>query len=435
MRKREKQMKIRSGSFGGINPKVGAAVSDRRFIGGLRITLILLGVMVALPAFVMGANLTSALGVTGAMIASLAGGVILALVALPAAIAGAKSRQPTYVLIQDSFGARGGLVVNTIIVAAILGWFGIVATMFGQAFRTTLPASLAYVPEYDLALIGCVLMAAITILGFRALDLLSAVASPLKVILLVWTLFATSKSTDFSVVLSAAPSGAYSITAGISMVVGGIMTAAALAPDITRFARTPVHAAVGCGVAYALGFPLVLMLSGIPSAATGQSDPVAIMLTLGLRVPAMLAVLLIALSTNGFNLYAASLTLSAVAPRRPHWQLAMIACVVGTFAGLAGISQKMTPFLILLSISIPPIASVYLLNFYVGHRFGRRTSAAAWRPESFVAWIAGTAYSYFADRAHLVITSIPALDSLSISGICYLLLRWMEGAALKCGRV
>jgi cytosine permease len=401
-------------------------IRDSQLVNGFRITMVLLGVMIALPAFVMGASLSHALGVTGALAASLAGGVILALVALPAAIAGARSRQTTYVLIQRAFGVRGGSVVNVVIITAVVGWFGVIAMMFGEAVRPTLPDFVAHVSVTNLALVGCVLMAAVTVIGFRALDLLSLIASPFKILVLFWTLFAALKTVSMHSVLAAAPSGAFPMTTGIAMVAGGIMTGAILAPDVSRFARTPKQAAIACGIAYGLLFPLVLMLSGVPAVATGQQDLVALMLSLGLGIPAMIAVLLIAITTNAYNLYAGSLIAATIAPRRPHWQLALVICVIGAGAGIAGISEKVTPFLVILSICIPPIGGVYLINFYLGERFGKRDALVAWRPEAFVAWLIGSGFAFVAQRLHIVITSIAPLDSLLISAFVWVLLSWLS---------
>ncbi|WP_109478144.1 cytosine permease [Paraburkholderia sp. C35] len=402
----------------------GLSIRSTQLVSGFRITMVLLGVMIALPAFVMGASLSHALGVKGALTASLAGGLLLALVALPAAIAGARSRQTTYVLIQRAFGTRGGALVNLVIIIAVVGWFGVVAMMFGEAVRPTLPDFMADLPVRVLALAGCILMAAVTIVGFRALDLLSMIASPFKLLVLFWTLVAALRVTHIGSVLTVAPSGAFSMTTGIAMVAGGIMTGAILAPDLSRFAKTPAQAAVACGLAYGVLFPLVLMLSGLPAVATGEQDLVKLMLTLGLGIPAMVAVLLIAVTTNAYNLYAGSLIAATIAPRRPHWQLAIAICVIGALAGIAGISEKVTPFLVVLSVCIPPVGGVYLINFYLGDRFGKSNAPVAWHPEAFVAWLAGSGFAFAAGRLQIVITSIAPLDSLLISALVWLLLNW-----------
>jgi cytosine permease len=403
--------------------------AETHLIGGIRIALVLLGVMIALPAFMMGASISRALGVMGGIQASLIGGLVLALVALPAAIAGAQSRKNSYQLIQQAFGERGGLLVNVVVVIAILGWFGVIAMMFGRAFQPTLPTTLATIPVNWLAFFGCTLMTLLTIFGFRALDLLSVLASPFKIVVLLWTLVAALASVKWSTVLDTVPTHDFSMTTGISMVVGGIMTGAMLAPDISRFARTPKQAAFACALAYGVGFPLVLILSGIPSVATGQMDIVTIMLSLGLGIPAMIAVLLIALTTNAYNLYASTLILSTLTPLRPKWQLALAAAGVGTTAGLMGISEGFVPYLILLSISIPPIAGVYLTNYYLGARLTLTGEVAQWRTEAFLAWIAGSGFAYTANHIHFVVTSIPPLDSLLVSSLTYVCLRYLMARA------
>ncbi|WP_242557942.1 MULTISPECIES: cytosine permease [Pandoraea] len=415
--------------------------SEGHRIGGLRITLMLLGVMIALPAFTMGANLSHALGVVGGIRASLLGGAILAAVALPAAIAGARSRRTSYELIQQAFGQTGGKVVNVVIVVAILGWFGVIAMMFGQAMLPMLLPVMPSVSTAWVAFAGCLLMTLVSAIGFRALDILSLLASPFKIAVLVWTAVVAMHRMSWHEVLRMQASHDFSVMTGISMVVGGLVGGAMLAPDITRFARTSTQAAIACVLGYGLFFPLVLTLAGIPSVAAGQTDLVVVMLALGLGLPAMLSVVLIAVTTNAFNLYASSLILVTTVPGRSRWKLSLIAAAIGTVAGLAGISERVIPYLIVMSISIPPIAGVYLTHHYLtcGWRVYRApASPPAWRGAAFVAWGVGSGVAWAGHVSGWTMTGIAPLDALFASCalyVTYLVIRRYVGMRRSASQV
>lgn len=394
-----------------------------------RLVLILLAAMIALPAFVMGAQLSHALGAGPAAQAALAGGAILALIAALAGAAGAHTRQTTYELISAAFGHQGARLANGVLGLSLLGWYGVVATMFGQAIASV-SAPLAAVPPWVLALGGCALTTGTAMVGFRALDLLSAVTTPLKLILLIWTFAAALQGGLAPALAYQAPPGGLSLGSGISMVAGGLMVGAVLSPDLCRFAAGPRQAALACALAYGLGFPLVLLLAGLPSLATGEPDLIKIMLGLGLGVPAMLTVALTAWSTNAFNLYASTLMAATLRPRQPAWQLALAAGVIGTALGLAGISSLLTPYLLWLGVCIPPIAGVYLLNVWLGSS----RESAAWRWEALLAWLLGSGWAALAPRWGLALTPVPALDSILVCAGAYRLLRLKGGLSSRPAR-
>lgn len=401
-------------------------VAADALIHGARILLILLGLMIALPAFIIGAELSFAFGAARAISASILGGLILAVMAALSGYAGARSRLSTYMLIIDAFGTRGALLANGILGVALLGAFGVIAMMFGRALISSNPAFFQGISVNQVALFGCLLMIATTLVGIRALDLLSLITTPLKIGLLLWYC-AVALGSDLDKVWGFIPAVATPLGTGVSMVAGALIIGATLMPDVCRFARTPMHAALACMIAFGLGFPLVLTLCGLPSLVTNEKDVVVVMLALGLGLPAMLVVLLTAWATNTFNLYSATLVIATLRPKQPRWHLVVLAGAIGTAFGLAGIDQKLMGYFLWLSIAIPPIAGVYLMNFYLKSWWAERRSQVAWRVDALAAWALGGGYAALMGHFGANITPVPALDSIIVSALSYAVFRWFEG--------
>ncbi|WP_423358748.1 hypothetical protein [Pseudomonas citronellolis] len=389
-------------------------------LGAWRLGLILMGALIALPCFVTGAELAHALGRQQALLACLGGGAVLLLLALPAAYAGARSRLSTYMLILDAFGSVGGRCVNLVLSLALLGWFGVVAGLFGQAMAAAAPAFLAGVPAQGWSLVGCLLMLLTNLVGFRALDRLSQLATPLKLGLVLWACWVALKGHGMPPAGGGA--GDYSVLQGMSLVVGGVVIGCILLPDICRHALSPGRALAAVFCAFGLGFPLVLALAGLPSLATGERQLVAIMLALGLGLPAMLIILLSAWSTNAYNLYAATLVCASVAPQVQRRRLALFTGLVGATLGLAGLGDALQHYLALLAVALPPVGGVYLCNYYLNLR-GAVRSPRRWRPEAFGAWACGVGAAALQVLWPFTLTWVPALDSLLLAAGCYLLLR------------
>jgi cytosine permease len=401
-------------------------------VGVLRLVLIYLAVMIALPAFVMGAELSHALGASDMVWATLGGGLILAACAAVCGAVGARTRHTTYELIVDAFGTHGARLANVVLGLCMLGWYGVIAMMFGHALSMVSPA-LAHAPMWLLVSAGCVLTTLTAVAGFRALDALSMVTTPLKLVLLVWT-FAAALSGGMGPVWAFAPMTPLALGSGVSMVAGGLIVGVVVTPDMCRFASSPWRAALACALAFGLGFPAVLLLSGLPSLVSGERDLVKIMLTLGMGLPALLIVALTAWSTNAYNLYAAKLIAQTLRPRQPSWQLGLLAGVLGAALGLAGISDLLFPYLLLLGMFIPPIGGIYVLNHLLGNRAGG--TPVHWRADSLLAWAAGSGWAALAPRWGLALTPVPALDAIAVAAVAYVLLRrsgwqWLGGAAIR----
>ncbi|GIL39613.1 cytosine permease [Roseiterribacter gracilis] len=385
-------------------------------IGLLRLLLILLAIPIALPAFVLGAQLGKGLGLAGAVLGCFAGGAVLAAIAVPAAFVGARAKLSTYMLINQAFGATGGKLVNALLALSLLGWFGVIMTMFGRSAFETLQALAGAQPIGMLgwSALGCVLMIVTSVVGFRAIDRLSLLLTPFKILLLVWTLVAAISRYGMETARAALAQPDFSLAAGISMVVGGLAAGAVLQPDICRFARSARAGTIAAFLTFAVGFPLVLLLAAIPALATGESDMITIMIGLGLGVPALLIVLLAAWTMNTYNLYASSLVLTTILPHEKRWRATLVVGVIGAALGVLGISDLLVPYLLILSIAIPPIGGVYVVSY-----FARRDAPIAqFHIAAFAAWFAGAGFAF----AGFALTPVPAVDSTLIAAVLTFLL-------------
>jgi len=381
----------------------------------VRLALIKIGGMIALPAFVMGAQLNTALGVKRALGASVFGGLLLAVVATAAGIVGARSRKSTYELIVDAFGQVGARWVNGLMALSLVGWFGVIAALFGESLGSLLGGTWARaVPLW--ALLGAVLVMVTIFWGFRALNHLSLVVTPLKVGLLLWVVVAALDK-GMEKVLQAEAESSLSLGNGISLAAGGLFVGATLVPDICRYARNSGHAALATILSFGLCFPGVLMLSGVAALASGERDLIQLMLVLGLGIPALVTVLLTAWQTNAANLYSSCLIARTIWPQRPWWQLVLGAGALGTALGLSGLTQDLTGFLTLLSLAIPPVAAIYLVHFVSIHWWPAH--ASRWRWSALATWLIGVAFAGGLRWAEASLTGIPALDAFLCAGLVY----------------
>ena len=162
---------------------------------------------------------------------------------------------------------------------------------------------------------------------------------------------------------------------------------------------------------------------------TGQHDIVLIMIGLGLGIPALVIVALAAWSLNAQNLYSTSLMFATLAPRQTHGRLALIAGVVGTVVGLSGLASHLIPFLSLLSIGIPPVAGVYLTQFYMSGASSSRqeewtAAPGRWSAAAFASWAIGSGVAGLEVWWRFTLSSVTAIDTLVVSACAFAAIRF-----------
>ena len=105
--------------------------------------------------------------------------------------------------------------------------------------------------------------------------------------------------------------------------------------------------------------------------------------------------------------------------------------IAGTLAALAGIADNLIEFLVVMGLLVPPIAGVYLADFFYFKRTDFSPERLEGRPAIRVnAVVVGlgtgvlSTWMFFTERS---LTSLGALDSLFMSIIAYIALQKISG--------
>jgi cytosine permease len=210
---------------------------------------------------------------------------------------------------------------------------------------------------------------------------------------------------------------------GVSAVIGGWIVSVVLMPDITRYSRSTLECAAisfaGNGVA-AAG---VLILAMIPALAFGEIDPMKYMVVLGLVGVAFTILVVSTWTINAINLYSTGLVSSAVLRRVSYGRLVIGTGVVGTLAALAHLADRLIDFLVLLGLIVPPIAAVYLTDYFV---LGRQDYSDAGEGASadnninaIAACVAGAAIGISMYYTRTSLTGVPTIESFLSAGLVY----------------
>lgn len=402
--------------------------ADRR-VRGWHIVVIYVGVALTLPAYLTGGEVGLNVGLIGGILAALVAGVVLAAVGVTTGYIGAKTRLSTYMISRHAFGRTGAKVTNFILVLTLFGFFGVTAAFFAQA-TDTLAADFFHL-EWGVTtwvMVGTVLMISTALFGFRGLDALSKIVTPLLFALLVAAVIKSLDSTSVSAAVAYDNPQGFPVGAAVSMLVGGWMVGAVILPDLTRYALTPKHGMVGGSASFILGNLLVIVPCVFLGIANQEADIVRIVVSFGWAAWALIIVFLSAWSSNDNNIYSASLGLASIFERVRKWKITIAAGVAGGVLAAAGIIDQLVPFLMALGILVPPVAGIFAADFFLRRKVymdGLREAMPAFRWHAFVVWIvaSGTAYATQPAEAGglgaFSLTMIPALDALLVSALGY----------------
>ena len=393
---------------------------DSETVSGTAIAVIIVGVGITLPAFLVGTELVGALGLVDGALAILLGGFFTACIGYFTMRVGTTTRLSTYTIIRFCFGRAGSHVVNFLLASTLIGWYGVTAALFGRAVSKAVETTFSiFVPPGVFTAAGGVLMVVTTIYGFRAIDWLSRVAVPMLLALLfygVWKVTGGASLSELSGIPARSHATLTSIPAAISVVIGSFVVGVTLVPDLSRFARGSRDAVTGAFLSYGLGFPLILLLSGLPVLVSAEPDLIVSMTSLGLGVPALIVMIFATWTTNINNLYSASLSIARILPNTKDWLITLAAGVLGTLMALAGIMEYFITFLIMLGIVVPPVAGIYLADYYltrrtkIGIERAGATPACHW--DAIGTWLTASTIGFVLHVNDWDLTTVRALDTL-----------------------
>jgi cytosine permease len=407
-------------------------------VPGWRIAVIVSSFAVALPAFLNGADTGLALGFWKAVLVSILAGLILSVGGTLTSIISVRTRLTTYLLVQRSFGRFGAALVNIAIAIVLFGWFGVNVSFFGSAMAAAARQIYGIEGHFTAYVIsGSILMTASTVFGFKTLDKLAAVTVPLLGIVLLAVCIEALRRNGVVLTASAHPPEAMSFGIALSALVGANMATVATMPDLSRYIRTTRGAVSGMALSFPLATPVMMVAAALPALATGQTDIMALIVSLGFGVAALAALVLSSWVINASNLYSAGLSLSATFPAIHSWVFILLGGVIGAGFALAGIIDAFIPFLLFLGVIIPPIAAIYVIDGFTLYRSADPAASIrdlpAFRWPAVGTWIGSVALVLVASRLGLTLTDVPMFDATILATVGYVIVLRIKRALAGSG--
>lgn len=388
---------------------------------GFQIAMILLGILVT-PVLLASSSLGSQLELGNAAMIIAVGSLILTVLAVINISIGEQARLPTYGIVKFSFGKQGAIAINVIMAISLFGWIAVTANMFGHSVHDLLSGFGLSLPVPVLVAIGCVIFVASTAAGFEMLGKVSKMAVPVIVVLMFVVLFvATGADVASTEKLQQLPFGT-----AVSSVVGTIIVLVATSPDFGSFVHNRKHAMIAGALTFGLAYPVLFFVGAVPSSLTSESSLLGAMALIGTTLPAAILLIFACITGNAGNMFQGTLAVSTLFTNIAKWKITVALGILATILGSMDIMGWFIPFLLFLGIATPPIAGIYIADFFINRRQGYDESLlekeAAVKPMTFVAWGIGSLVGFATVNGMFTLTGIPSVDSILVASLGYALL-------------
>ncbi|MEO0436432.1 MAG: cytosine permease [Pseudomonadota bacterium] len=402
-------------------------VDSSEAVSGLQLGTVLIGISITLPLMYSAGELAQGIGFKKAALAALIGALVLSLMSVPAAIVGAKTRLSSYMIIEHTFGYAGAKFINFGFGLFLLGWYAVTAELFGRTLFLAANDLLNLSgPEWVYTVVSSLVVTVTTIYGFKAIDRLALVAVPFLLLALLAVVALSLRERGFDELVSIPASGALDMPTAVSAVIGAAIVGVVLTPDLTRYARNTSDCVTASFVGQGGGMSIAYLVGMIPVLVWGELEPMSYMLLMGFGAIALAVLVFATWTTNVINLYSTALAARASVPFGDYRLMVIVLGLAGTGAALVGISENLIDFLIVMGLLVPPIAGVYLTNFFILGRKdfseGKLAQRPALRTTALVAVVASGATASLLSAQNASLTSVGAVDSLLLSAFVYLLL-------------
>ena len=169
----------------------------------------------------------------------------------------------------------------------------------------------------------------------------------------------------------------------------------------------------------------------IPVLVWNELEPMNYMFLIGYGAMALAVIVFATWTTNVINLYSTALAARASVPLGQYRSVVVVSGIAGTIAAVIGISENLINFLVIMGLLVPPIAGVYLVDFFIFNRTDfspeRLENRPAIRINATVVGLGTGIVSTWMYFSGMSLTSIGALDSLFMSVVAYVALQKITG--------
>ena len=384
--------------------------------GLLAVTGVLIGFTFFTPTMAAGARLGAAFPFSELIWILLAGSTILGIyVAIICAI-GAKTGLTSVLLARYTLGSAGAKWADIILGGTQILWYAITAEYMGILFAKGLG-----LPGWEIffMVFWSFIMGATALYGFKSMAIVSYVAMPLMVALVVivtWMAFREVGSIE--ALFGVKPTATMSVTVAITVIVGTFASGGTQAANWARFAKNGKAAFIAGILSFLVGNGIMIFSGMIGGFAFHTGDLIELMITLGLTFWALIILTLNIWTTNNATAYAFGVAGAEMFNKSNKAPFVIGGVIIATIVAVVGVGVHFIPLLNLFGTFIPPLGGVIIGDFVFTYK--KRLPMLDYvkfkkiRVAPLIAYLIGCAAAYFGGVYEI---GVPSLQGIILAAL------------------
>jgi len=373
------------------------------------------GAGVSIAEFWAGALLVPYLSLPAALAAIIIGHAIGNLLLSIIAWMGVESGVPTMVLSRGSLGRRGSYLPSILNYLQLIGWTAVMLVVGAEAMQAVTSSFI----HADLYLLWIVVLGFLvtvwSLIGPEKWRGLEKVSAALLLVLTAWLTYVTISRFGFWRLWSMPGKGGMSWWVGLDLVVAMPVSWAPLVADYARFSRSSGGGFWGTYVGYFISSGLFYFIGALTNMAVGKPDPISIIASYGLGIPAMLIIVFSTTTTTFLDVYSAAITFKNIKPDADARKQIILVGVLGTLLAMVFPVEQYEWFLLLIGGAFVSLTAIMVADFLArrwlyrdGWRVIRVGVDVDWA--SIVIWGVGFAFYMLLAAVSLLGLRIPVVD-------------------------
>ncbi len=326
-----------------------------------------LGAGISIAEFWVGALLTPALSLwaaTGVVIfGHIIGNAVMGLIALE----GEETGLPTMVLSRAALGIKGSVLPSFLNYLQLIGWTAIMLIVGANAMNVV-SATFGFQNYYLWVIVLGLVVTLWAYIGPVNWEYLEKFSALLLLILSLWLTYVTLKQFPLSELLSKTGTGEMGIMLALDLVIAMPLSWAPLVADYSRFAKGKKEAFWGTYLGYFVSSSLFYLVGALTNVAVGKADPIEIIASYGIGIPAMLIILFSTVTTTFLDVYSAAITFKNISPNVDARKQVLLIGILGTLLAIVFPVDQYESFLLLIGGAFVSLTAIMLTDYFLVKR-------------------------------------------------------------------
>lgn len=375
----------------------------------IQLLLIQVGGALSLPVIMIGHLICKQHGWLAAVLTVSLGNISLLFLGLAFANLSLEKQQSTVEHAIHYFGEKGRVILTLLMTFTMLSWFAVQLNMMSLSLGQLLKIVGLSIPSIGLNVGTGVLLSTAMCLGIKAMRGAATLITPLMILALLSSTFFAQGSLPPGEALTAFWMG------GLSVVIGGGITAVIDTPTFFQHARSKKDAYVAIILLYGLALPLIEGV-GIYLSALTDGDSILEILQIGHGLAWTIAMAIFVFfcggTTNLMNIYSATISSFSLG-KKLGFKTRMISLgILGTIFACFNPLSYLNGMLDVLSLSVGSVGAIMLMNYLIPQKSPRSSLFGA---------VFGIGAGLTSMLLPYLMTSIVALDAFFTAAGAYLI--------------